>query len=199
MGKVLHASGSGYFTGCIQNGTGYWSLERAMDIYWRIRAWEFSISATYFFDDGDFQQGFTTYDFNTCVSIVESEEDLVCTNELDEPLGENRVIFFGNAKKSSSLYDPGFSFDTFWSDEYDFGSIDMDVQSGIPEFVPPNRVLNTKLFSIYGSNPFPISFILQPEQSQAPFFTFIDATFSLNPSEWWSYGGTYDTSTGEPL
>jgi hypothetical protein len=169
-----------------------------MDIYWRIKAWEFSISATYFYDDGETQQGFTTYNSNTCVSIAESEEKLVCSNELDEPIGENRVITFGSAKKSSSLYDPGFAFFTFWQDDFGFGEVTIDVQSGIPDVDPSLFTVGTKLFSIYGSSPFPISFTLF-SGLPASFITFIDATFSLEPTQWWSYGGTYNTSTGARL
>ena len=54
-----------------------------------------------------------------------------------------------------------------------------------------------KSFSIYGSTP--ISFQVLPLEAGDGEYTFVDATLSLEPTEWWSYGGTYNTSTGARL
>jgi len=190
MGKILHAGKSGYFPFCLQEGTGYWSLEKAMEIYWRIRSWEFSLSVTYLaFSDLGEEQIFTTTPTPlgpaVITSLVTTEEDLVCGNSL------NRFLHLeATPTKSGSLYNPGFGVDVNWGSEYDFGFAEFQVFSGAggPD---------VRSFSIYGSSSFPLSFIVyeRPEIS----FSLLDATLSLEPKSWWSYGGTYDTSTGARL
>ena len=189
MGKVLHASGSGYFVDCIQNGPGYWTLEKAMDIWWRIRSWELNLSVTYLIEGGEDSEIVTTSPINNPPSVITStvntEEDLVCDNFFDAYLDLSNAT-----TKSGSLYDPGLGFYVLWGEEYDFGFAEYEVSFGASG-------PDVRSFSIYGSSPFEVSFKTyeRPEIS----FTLLEATFSLEPKEWWSYGGTYNTSTGEPL
>jgi len=197
MGKVLHASGSGYFPSCIQNGTGYWSLEKAMDIYWRVRTWEISLSVTYLITEGEGSQTLTTSPLQNpyeLTAFVTEEEAIPCNINFFEiagsgPGGDFRITF-GTVKKGGSLYDPGFDFYATWGDEYDFGFAEFEVTSG-------DGGDDVRPFSIYGSNPIQMSFNVyeRPEVS----FTLLDATLSVEPKEWWSYGGTYNTSTGARL
>ena len=104
MGKVLHASGSGWFPDClavgISVGTGNYpigmSLKQGMEIYWRVRKWDVSIGSSYsnqggagaysvFFPNamvGTFQKDYTASGQTETVSPVglppSSEEQLVC-------------------------------------------------------------------------------------------------------------------------
>lgn len=73
MGKVLHASYSGYFPSCLQvsNEFAIFTLEEAMEIYWQVRAW--TIAGTYtnqFGESSSFSQTFT--------STLADESRLVC-------------------------------------------------------------------------------------------------------------------------
>jgi hypothetical protein len=208
MGKVLHASGSGYFPSCIQEGVGFWSLEKAMEVFWRIRSWELNTSITYsILIDGvptEFTVGpsspyqFTwRYDNGGDFSPpITSEEELVCSSEVSLIVGMEQYIInepygflqFTSPQKNGSLYSPGFSL---------YFEFEADVL-GTGEYLFSNGANGQpggqKSFSIYGSEPISIGFQTFQED-----FTFVDATFSLEPTEWWSYGGTYNTSTGARL
>lgn len=206
MGKILHASGSGYFPGCIQNGVGFWSLEKAMDIYWRIRTWELNPSITYSIPIDGVPTELTvspsapmelTYRFGYLDSYppITSEEELVCGAEntlivsTEEYSGDYYgEISFSYPQKSGLLYSPGFLLNfNFNAEIYDFGSINF-----VGIFYGAS--VGDKSFSIYGSEPIPFFFT-----QFAEYFTFVDATLSLEPKEWWSYGGMYNTNTGARL
>ena len=211
MGKVLHASGSGYFPSCIEQGIGLWSLEKAMDVFWRIRSWELNTSITYSVPIDGVPTQFTvsppspyqfTYRYNSGPFFfsgppLTTEEELVCGSEVSLILGMEpdaiQPFYYGfleliSPQKSGSLYSPGFNL---------FFEFEADVL-GFQTFLFSNSANGQsggqKSFSIYGSEP--ISVLFQEFQED---FTFVDATFSLEPTEWWSYGGTYDTSTGARL
>lgn len=73
MAKVLHASYSGYFPSCLQvnSASSVFTLEEAMTIYWRAKAW--TIAGTYsnqFGESSAFSQTFT--------STLADETHLVC-------------------------------------------------------------------------------------------------------------------------
>ncbi len=209
MGKVLHASGSGYFTSCIQEGVAFWSLEKAMEVFWRIRSWELNVSITYsYIIDGvpaELTVGpsspyqFTwRYDNGGDFSPpLTSEEELVCSSDVSLIVGMEQYIVnepygflqFGFPQKNGLLYSPGFDlYFEFQADVFGGGTIlfanGANGQSG-----------GQKSFSIYGSEPISVGFQTLIEDE----LTFADATFSLEPTEWWSYGGMYDTSTGARL
>ena len=196
MGKVLHASGSGYFPGCIQDGTGYWSLEKAMEVYWRVKTWELRTTVTYLVEEGEDSEVLVTYPdspnpfqpVSIDSSLIQGEEEyLVCEHSLNSIYAD---IDFYQSTKSGSLYDPGFTFYANWTQEYDFGFAEFQIDSG-------GGGTDVRSFSIYGSSPIQMSFTLLERPTVSS--TLLDATFSLEPKEWFSYGGTYNTSTGEPL
>ena len=73
MAKVLHASYSGYFPSCLHlsETLAIFTLEEAMEIYWRVKAW--TISGTYvnfIGESSSFSQTFT--------STLGNESRLVC-------------------------------------------------------------------------------------------------------------------------
>ena len=198
MGKVLHASKSGYFTSCIQNEAGYWTLEKAMEVYWRVKKWELNMSTTYLIDFPENPE-IITISSGTNVPLTNGsgqEEDLVCSSAfyadlfgLIGPL-KGAEITFGDAAKSGSLYSPGFNFYADFNTPFDLGDFQLDVYTG-------GDGTDVRSHSVYGSTPIEFSYTIIDQYAE--FFVLQDATFSLEPKEWWSYGGTYNTSTGEPL
>lgn len=116
MAKVLHASYSGYFPSCLQvsDEFGIFTLEKAMEIYWRVKAW--TISGTYVnqFDEiYDFSQTFT--------SSLADETRLVClprnyfpyfetdfTPQTDDTFFQRASNFYVNS--SGNLYGLGIAF-----------------------------------------------------------------------------------------
>ena len=116
MAKVLHASYSGYFPSCLQvsDEFGVFTLEKAMEIYWRVKAW--TISGTYvnqFNEIYDFSQTFT--------STLADETRLVClprnyfpyfetdfTPQTDDAFFQRPSSFYINSARS--LYGVSISF-----------------------------------------------------------------------------------------
>ena len=191
MGEVLHASGSGYFTNCIQNGTGFWSLEKAMQIYWRVRTWELSASGTYFISE---ETQNWSYSLSDITSNAAAEEELVCGENQFEGGEENEesiaycLIQLNNVQKSGSLYNPiPFLYISGPNDT----PISISGPYSSPTPIEPEREHFISL-PIFGSTGAFWRFTL-------PVPGTLDGTFSLEPTEWWSYGETYNTSTGARL
>jgi hypothetical protein len=205
MGKVLHASGSGYFTSgfigteCIEESgdsrNAIWTLENAMKLYWRVRSWSFSASGVGEEDGEEFS--FST-NINNMISRFYSEPDdefiptpreeqLVCGFTLfqnpDNPNLENIIeVGLQGVFKVGDLYNPtfeGFVYDRIPGVQYFMAATaDGQASSTISLF---GGVLPIGA-GIFGTGESVVSF-----------------TATLTPTLWWSYGGTYDTSTGEPL
>lgn len=104
MAKVLHASYSGYFPGCLAEDANRAnrSLVDAMTIYWKVKSWTITIS-------GDDPISATTF------TRTESDETyLVCNNNEFSPSDENNFFslseFFVNSYATPTLYgiDAGF-------------------------------------------------------------------------------------------
>ena len=201
MGKVLHASYSGYFPACIQTapeskgnlvgGT----LEQIMELYWRVKAWRLdSISGSQSFDygDGDIYTITYTATQQSLGSVDPTiEENLVCdpfpffsakasytlsiqseTRELDVAM--NGLAY--NFLKENSTYYMAFSFNmlfvTTQETAYQVGSV----------------TINGLSVPLYG-------YI----DGQPPTNITGNISASISPTEYWSYGGTYNTQTGAPL
>jgi hypothetical protein len=206
MGKVLHASGSGYFLRCIEDSTdskyAVWPLERAMQTYWRVRAWDFNANIVvrlFNFPEGENTDLPFTISVTNIRSYVEDEQMLVCTNEFDKDDNldgfqkQANLYFLPEAfgdqsyRKVGDLYYSGFN-----------GDIN-DGESGTEfSFSPDDKTYSlTSQFtvSILGATLAITAFnYVQEEQSEV-----ISCTASLTPSEWWSYGGMYNTATGALL
>lgn len=203
MGKVLHASGSGYFINCIEesgdSANAIWTLENAMKLYWRVRSWSFSASGVKE-EDGELFPFSTNID--NMISRVYSEPDderiptlreeqLVCGDisypnfqNIDDPDLENTIeVGLQGVFKVGNLYNP--SFEGFVSDE--LNNIDYSM-AATPGF---NEASST--ISLFGGV-LPIGARSTVAQEEV-----LSITATLTPTEWWSYGGTYDTSTGAPL
>jgi hypothetical protein len=204
MGKVLHASGSGYFINCIEesgdSANAIWTLENAMKLYWRVRSWSFSASGI-LEEEGDL------FSFSLNFNNIESyfyyepddefiptprEEQLVCggesypffseINNLTSPslieVGRRGVFKVGD------LYNP--SFEGEFANRFPY-NLDFRMAASIPSLYP--TISTVSLFG--GVLPIGVRSRVGGEV--------ISLTATLTPTEWWSYGGTYNTSTGEPL
>ena len=179
MGKVLHASGSGYFPSCLsQNSTlATQSLTDAMEIYWKVRSWAVTIS-------GDVN-GYQVF-----VSTASDETDLVCGSDflpsIDAPfldlyffyLAGPLVDSYLNPQKYAML--PGFHMIC----QSESGSVQIS-----SEFIDGRGTVLAGTFSFYDK-----SYSLFAEGGGIE-----ERSGSVIPNSYWSYGGTYDTATGNPL
>jgi len=197
MGKILSAQGSGYLPFCITpastipqqtTGTNYpfaLTLDQLVSLFWRVKKWTY--------EDNLGSVG-VSIQFST---EPENEETIVCNDSLyynfidfDRGLTLSRadIELFRNTSGSAltlkvgDLYYPYVSFYGTYS-----GGGDYATAWGDQEY----SATGTFTISWLGYN---ISTLLYGElYPTRPFIAKYTAT------EYWSYGGTYNTSTGEPL
>ena len=197
MGKVLHASGSGYFPGCIADGAPEdcpWTLEKAMQTYWRVRTWDFEASgiATNNDDPSD------TYPFSSTITDITShseqtflpqtaEEGLVCGNYFSF-FGELRYeayIDFFQVERSGSLYNSGLA------------GVVLDYTTDPLQFQFGAELSSAFSISILGTS-IPIDMFWDNDDEEES-YRITSGSATLTPTLWWSYGGTYNPSTGARL
>jgi len=166
-----------------------------MKTYWRVRSWDFSASGGLLVEGetGSYSvsvEGIQSGSGNIFLNeLYTQEEQLVCGGgfyfgaEFDDLIANIR---FGTVKKVGDLYNAGLSglvYDNSQSgNEYRFGTPTVNMQ------------INSTLSFCGGS--IPIGATSLNEQSPV---TLLSLAASLAPASWWSYGGTYDTATGNPL
>jgi hypothetical protein len=215
MGKVLHASKSGYFPFCQRNDINLPSrlqidgtLEQIMALYWRVKRFRYTLTGGYFSDSGLFpitiSGGSGVFEQNI---NPPNEEALVCAGP---------VLFTGSAKLSVGAFTitPNFYMALFQANFLSplpffqstggiyktYFQIISDIVFGGGEFV---NSIQTSEFSRACGN-FSVKIFSTIIKSGTLFQTF-DSNYSGNVSliieadEYWSYGGTYNTTTGEPL
>jgi hypothetical protein len=199
MGKVLHASYSGYFPFCIPEGTPEncpWTLGKAMQTYWRIRTWTFSASGIVTNDEDPSD----TFPFSSVYTDITSrdfetgepqtlEERLVCENYFGTEfiLRNNAYIDFSSQSGTSGgLYNSGL-----------YGEV-IDYREGPLEFFFSANGSSAFNISILGAN-IPINMIWENDEQDESSYSITSGSATLTPTLWWSYGGTYDTATGNPL
>ena len=211
MGKVLHASGSGYFPFCItergsvptedQGGTYYpigLTLEQAISLFWRVKNWTF-------------QDPFTPvspiFSLNTTrpnFPPAANEEDIVCVN------GYRYDNVFGEPDAFSQIID----FELFSGQQIPASLILLKIGN----LYYPRLFFSGQFFvvstgegagasTLYGSSfaPYEVgSFVINFWGYSISIklyssFSYLPYSASLNANEYWSYGGTYNTSTGFSL
>jgi len=203
MGKVYHASYSGYFPFCIQDalsagistgdGTARplgMSLENAMKLYWRIKKIKLETP----------RSGVVGY----AESTKAEEEELVCEpnpisgfaeDSSDNVGGPNThlrsaaisVNGSGPIYKTDDLYFPEFSIE-FIDDAYDSeGNISI---SGVFSTIDPGTYNSTSIFNFLGLGN--VTLYLRDSVGSPQIG-------NISIEEYWSYGGTYNTTTGLPL
>jgi hypothetical protein len=214
MGKVLHASKSGYFPFCEQNSLDFsnnlkidGTLEQIMALYWRVKRFKYSLTGQYTADSADpiiISGGSGVFAQNI---YPPNEESLVCAGP---------VLFTGSATLSSSevtitrnfymgLFAANFLgglpfFQSTGSTYKTYFQIISDNAFGAGEFV--DSIETSELSRACGNFSVKIfSTIIKSGTLFQTFNTFYSGGVSLviEPSEYWSYGGTYSTSTGQRL
>jgi len=168
-----------------------------MKIYWRVRTWTFSANGMQL-DANDEEVPFSTslgnirsgFEGDEGLVANTTEEQLVCGSGffLNEDTGNNTTAAFGitnPVKKIGDLY----------------GGVEggaRDINEGVEYFfrsIPFNNSRASSTISIFGRTFFIIAFSTGEEENLVESLN----PATLTPTLWWSYGGTYDTSTGAPL
>jgi hypothetical protein len=220
MGKILHASGSGYFNECVSVGAsgfgvGVFSLDHFMKMYWRAKEFRFVLQATLaIIDPGDeYSATFSIFTppppvgpviFQKYPSIV-NEEEMVCgfyyeANFFPNASLEGVIATSQDVNNPATLYNFGgglgnIPLDVFGDDTGNVGVIQITL--GQPTSFPYNiqAPINFGGVTVQGYLGFrsdeEFSFILDTSASSF--------TASFEVDEYFSFGGTINTSTGEPL
>ena len=180
MGKVLHASKSGYFPFCLPvfPGGAYnftaASVEDSMKMYWVLRS--FSITGSYTGPDD------STLTFSIILknSALE-EEDIVCNPNWSTLSSTSLNTINGSWYSGGQFYSygslivPDYTISALYDDGGGAGfAITSQDYSGYAE----SFALEGMTF--YGTSGGALS-------------------FSITPISYWSYDGTYDVATGNPL
>lgn len=234
MGKVLHASGSGYFPRCVVTAPGLpsdnnyiiGSITEVMNVFWRVRKWQLSISGTLQTEGGGDIWNFNGANnelFN--ISIVEKEEDLVCFNSSNK---FNTIFRSTNGVWGTFTYNQdGDTFTVPLQSGVNIGPAVLYVGLGYPiapydTFEANSIVKNDDVwklpfawglqsFSIlsdpFGGDWIPIgTYTIDalgvsaiPRTLYGPAYTSGSATAIVSAKEYWSYGGTYNPQTGQLL
>ena len=203
MGKVLHASYSGYFPTCIINQTPtppeeYLSLtlEEAMALFWRVRDWEARASGSFYNASISSNIEYTSNSFSqlTPTIVIEEEKNLVCkgsetfffsrdgtviiTPDEGTPVNSEGIIYFqyifSSIKKAGSTYYPSFTI----------------------SFVDSLTYFYTAKIGTYNIKYLDYDFsgdLFGPDGSSGA------VLIEVKAKEYWSYGDTYNTTTGKPL
>jgi hypothetical protein len=209
MGKVLSAQGSGYFPFCItkadsvpknaQGGTFYpvgLTIKQATALFWKVKKWTFA----------DAFLGKSSPSFSLFGS-PENEEGFVCASGFSYdnvfygdliPGAFSQIIYFDlftstiiqqaseKVLRVGDLYYPRLFFSGQYADDTGFLASGLTYQD---------------LSAPYLSGVFRINFA-DTTISVDLYSAFEDVNFyiaDLTADEYWSYGGIYDTTTGEPL
>jgi hypothetical protein len=203
MGKVLHASYSGYFPTCIIDGTptptqDYLSLtlEQAMALFWRVKTWEARASGSFYSYNINSNITYTSNSFSdmTPSITIQEEKNLVCKG--------SETFSFERAATATITPDvgPPYNVDGTINFQYIFTSIKKNSSTYYPSFI---------ISSINAISSYALSFTAKIGTYK---ITYLDyditgdifgadgsygfALIEINAKEYWTYGGTYNSQTG---
>ena len=207
MGKVLTPN---YFSFCLQNDFSIFSdfirekyfsgtastLTALMAAYWRVREWRVDYSA--FTDSGSPITATGVYGFD-----VTSEDQLVCPNLfIEKSFSFTGTLAFQEHNFSifsyfSNLYyganaSNGFAYNLlyFGADDQTAGA---SIYSGTYDNCGETGISGTLAVSVASAGQLNFPYQICPDRSGR------FGTISITPQLYWSYDGTYNTSTGFPL
>ena len=199
MGKVLSAQGSGYFPFCIESGGTTdglkGSLEQMMTIYWRVKKWKIAMSGVGLLDE-IYQIFFNGIAHElTRITPQQTEESIVCSSNFffraeGVPISVEGItaeiieLEFSGAKKSGDIYALGMR-----------AVVDGAGYDGLKTNSGEGSVVGTWSMEFFGG---PITGDLYSFQGGS-WEGSSGIVMTISASEYWSYGGTYNTTTGEPL
>lgn len=214
MGKVLHASYSGYYPYCLAQDIPYFyfshgeedeKLKNNMALYWRIKKWFLSLNITYTFLSISRRINISLIDNISSESkkfgsgdAIQKEEQMVCSTGIlhtwrairtETNLSTSAVTQFETTINLGVGYNASTARIAFSLDTQDF------LVTSSPAFF---RVTTMGLATI--------KFL--EEEAQLP--AYIASAFNVtSPSgfgdielralEYWEYGETYDPNTGQPI
>jgi len=219
MGKVLHASKSGYFPRCLVDtpalprDSNYiiGGIGEVMTLFWRVRKWEISVIGTLVKTGDEFIFSGTPNEL-FANPAVEKEEDLVCFNSQDKfyTLFESEIVPWGTRNGQPFInignlfVGKGFPIDPYNTFEANAIVKNGDIYKlpfvwyigGIPLLSDPLVFgwvpISTYTFDVLGVSTAPRT-LYGPDGYSG------SVTAVVSAKEYWSYGGTYNTSTGQPL
>jgi hypothetical protein len=201
VGKVLSAQGSGYYPSCITSGTEpelqnnlVLTIEQGMALYWRTKKW--TISASGSFISNNFGEPIVVSGGGeaTLLTPIDSEEALVCSGEYGFGVYGDLLMngfpmsyevywdFYFYGKKSNNNFYPYFDYNSVYIQNNNSRE---DQKIGIFRFLFNGYTITKNLYT---------------DTAEPPYSgTSGNVQIDLTCTEYWSYGGTYDTSTGNPL
>jgi hypothetical protein len=214
MGKILFPK---YFPTCPKDGSDYVvpgytaaltaTLAQTMKLFWRPRKIKVSGSYNKFLDTGYIRDCVEPADFEVIIkSPYGSEEEMVCDPAKDWKLESSTNVQdfeFGSSWGTAPLFYGGQdSLYTFNSFEFIMDTGDQPGGGGC--FY---KVLIKQLYPVEREETGPFDYktinIAGVDFNMATYFNndfqagYVTA--SVEVTEWWSFGGTYNTATGEPL
>jgi hypothetical protein len=201
MGKVLSAQGSGYYPICIETGErpddqDYLdlSIEEGMALYWRTKKWRIDASGTFISNNFGQPVVFSGGGEITLRTIIESEEKLVCSGYKAFGGNGNNIV----ANSSSQSYDIYWRFPDGYKTETKFYPYFIFTSPYIQSYnVREDQKVGTLRFLFNG---YTITKNLYTDTAEYPYTgTSGNVQISFTCTEYWPYGGTYDTTTGQPL
>jgi hypothetical protein len=204
MGKVLHAGASGYLPFCIipastipQEVVGTYypfalSLDQLVSLFWRVKKWTYEDNLG---PTGEIFSLFVNIPGPGIQDLPVDEEGLVCIDayiyfrtfprDNGNSYLRDFALFSGSVLKVGGLYYPKFYF---------FGDFRDDSIPISGSGLTPGDI------GTFETGIFTMSWL--GHSISAPLYSYGGGeTFNpkLTATEYWSYGGTYDTSTGAPL
>ena len=225
MGKILttqpfpfaqYDSETGGFVPCGSTLNAFYITGTATEMmkqYWRIKKFHITCSFTgHFFADPAQPTSDESFSFDV-VSGASTEEDLVCSASLNTiqnlsktsritdisvnfTFGKGDYYFNSTSQENIKLYFGGFFFQC---SNDDFSSFNSVYNPGV------TNPLSNIIFNDYQLYQGETSFSPRPPNETPLTFwddgsnTITNFSMSILASEYWSYGGTYNTSTGLPL
>jgi hypothetical protein len=206
MGKILYASGSGYFPSCIEEVSSIQSnfkstLRNMMSVYWRVSQWKAKVSGTAIsrFDEPIIFFG-TEYNLNRTVGPSTEEELIFCEPQPLSFITEgfpivsvDGVVFNGNIFLSLDLR---ISVQKEAGDSYSIASgIGAAVFPGSLVIVDP---IDPSYDLVIGSCRInmAVGFITTPLFASSDYYKSGNVQLTFTAREYYSYGGTYNTQTG---
>ena len=211
MGRVLHASYSGYFPFCISKdetiavgpGTFYPIAMRLKDImlaFWRVKTWKITDNGS--LSNFNFQPETESGDF-----LLE-EKDIVCNRglyrtkiaresypeESQTIRGLNWLLCFASPEVifRNNQYWPYLNFNMTHIRDSDDGNFEFLHGQSSKNFTYTEK---GDFVTILG---YRIQLYVRSTKL-APNVENVNYSASLSPSVYWSYGGTWNTATGQPL
>lgn len=184
MGKVLYP---GYFPNECKEPVFNWrwletTLSGKMRAVWRVRQWKITVRLQdNVFGDGDYEF-FYRSDANT-------EEELVCG------VGLHLINSLGWDFEEFNIY-PFYFFDLSYRASDDGGDYGVVIGEGsdVPDEL--GRITYNVQISNFGAD-VALIYCCSVFDNYTP--DILTTILEIQANEYWSYGGTYDTETGEPL